>query len=1509
MIIKHIFISVILLLPTYLFAQEQLWGTTPSGGSQGGGNIFSINTAGSNFEEKAGFLMDGRTPYGNLLHASDGKYYGMVSLGGNNDSGIIFKMESDGSGYQKLHDFNGTNGRYARDNLIEGADGYLYGTTVNGGNSNRGVIFKINKDGNDFTVLHHFNGSNGKNAYGDLIQASNGKLYGMTRYGGNNDHGVIFRINTDGTGFTIVHHFNDTNGKQTLGSLIQVGDSLFGMTQFGGNNDHGVIFKIDLNSSNFTVLHHFNGTDGSNPQGNLLLGLDDILYGMAKLGGSNDDGVVFKINTNGSGYTLLYEFDGIEGGEPTGSLIQTSNGDLFGSTTIGGEYSRGVIFSLKADGSGYENLYGFYIHGPRGSLVEGNDGDLFGLATYGFTDYDSENGHIFKINKDGTEYTTLHKFGVTQGRMPNCGLTKGTEDDLFGMTYYGGAHQNFYDHGTIYKYSTNENKFTILHEFDSINGGQPVGNLLKASNGKFYGTAESSGTYDHYGMIFSVNNDGSEFTKLHNFNHSDGYSPSGNLLEASDGNIYGITTSGGTSSVGIIYKFDPTTSSYSVIHEFGQDNGKYPFDGLIEIENELFGVTIRSNNGHGVIFKIDISSLQYTVLHEFDGSAGDDPYGNLLFASNQYLYGTTYLGGLYNKGIIYKMKPDGTNFMVIHNFDGTYGERPLTGLIEDANGYLYATTQSGGTFSKGVIYKIKLDGSDFMVIHEFNGENGKHPRTALLLFNPNMTSTGIANVSVDEDAEDFSINLYDVFEDREDTDNELTYTVEQITDSSLFASVLLTASELILDFADDAYGTSEITVRATDTDDMYLETTFTVTVNPLPDVPSVTTATTVYGNMNDGGLVITKHEKDGNEITYFRITDITHGTLYQSDSNTPIHDGDFITAVQGGAGLKFKPISTETGSFKVRASLSGGSIGLGSSYTQAQITVNKATLQVTVSDTSKVYGEENPDFILIYEGFAEGDDVSVLEEFPAASTSATQLSDVGSYPITASGGNDGNYTFNYVDGTFTIEKAILTVKADNQIKTYGEENPLFTVSYEGFMGDDDMNVLDVLPSVNTIAVQFSNAGSYPLTLENGQDENYGFNYVEDSLIIEKAILTVKAENQTKTYGEENPVFILTYEGFVGDDDVKVLDAPPVANTSATQFSNAGFYPIGVTEGVDDNYDFEYVDGTFTIEKAVLTVKPDDQVKTYGEENPAFTISYEGFVGDDDMKILDTQLVASSSVTQFGNAGSYPISVAEGTDNNYTFEYMDGTFIIEKAVLMVKAEDQVKRYGEENPAFKISYEGFVGDDTEDDLDALPSASTSATQLSDAGTYTIFAKGGSSINYDLNYLPGTFTIHKAEATILFNDLLRLYDGEPKEATISTIPEGLVVEVNYNDVQHPPVEVGNYIVTAIINEKNYEGYKTDTLIIEEEIILGLSEKSDEVFLTMYPNPTRGKLVIELNKVNTGKITLQLRDESGKAYFEKMVSATSSIEVDLSSYPKGVYILQVLSSNYHTVRKLILK
>src|SRR5260221_298333 len=483
-----------------------------------------------------------------------------------------------------------------------------------------------------------------------------------------------------------------------------------------------------------------------------------------------------------------------------------------------------------------------------------------------------------------------------------------------------------------------------------------------------------------------------------------------------------------------------------------------------------------------------------------------------------------------------------------------------------------------------------------------------------------------------------------------------------------------------------------------------------------------------------------------------------------SISYTGFVNGDNASAITAPTASTTATASSAAGTYPI--TLSGGSAANYNLTLQGgTLTITKAALTAKADDQSKVYGQANPALTISYTGFVNGDNASAITA-PTVSTTATTSSAPGSYPITLSGGSAANYNLTLQNGTMTIGKILLTAKADDQSKVYGQANPALTISYTGFVNGDNASSITP-PTAGTTATASSGAGTYPITLSGGSAANYNLTLQNGTLTITKVALTAKADNQSKVYGQANPVLTITYTGFVNGDNASSI-TPPTASTTATASSGVGSYPITLSGGSAANYTLTLQNGTLTVAKAALTADANDQTSTYGQVNPALTITYTGFVNGDNASAI-TAPTASTTATASSIAGTYPITMSGGSATNYNLTLQGGTLTITKADLTAKADNQSKVYGQANPVLTISYTGFVNGDNASSITA-PTASTTATASSAAGAYPITLTGGSAANYNLTLQNGTLTITKGALMAKADNQSRAYGQANPAVTIS-------------------------------------------------------------------------------------------------------------------------------------------
>lgn len=354
--------------------------------------------------------------------------------------------------------------------------------------------------------------------------------------------------------FTTLASFNNANGSFSQAPLVQGLDgNLYGTTDDGGLRASGTVFKITP-AGKLTLVHYFcsrpNCADGEVPESGLEPATNGDLYGITSSGGSGCSycGTVFQISSQGTVFTL-HSFDGSDGLNPLG-LMQASNGDFYGTTSAGGSGSGGTIFRMTPTGT-LTTLYNFEdFNYPTAGMVEGTGGNFYGTTIATASD---AYGTIYKMTADGA-VTTLHSFSGSEGSWPVAPLMEASNGHFYGTTAEGGPSSSICVStgcGTVFEI-TPEGVLTTLHYFAGPDGLSPSGALVQGTDGNLYGTTSGGGPANSTcdfgcGTIFQITPEG-KFTTLHAFDGHDGRYPYVALVQATDGNFYGTTYAGGSST-------------------------------------------------------------------------------------------------------------------------------------------------------------------------------------------------------------------------------------------------------------------------------------------------------------------------------------------------------------------------------------------------------------------------------------------------------------------------------------------------------------------------------------------------------------------------------------------------------------------------------------------------------------------------------------------------------------------------------------------------------------------------------------------------------------------------------------------------------------------------------------------------------------------------------------------------------------------------------------------------
>ena len=649
---------------------------------------------GQGYETVHSFSFDHGGPSGGLIEEADGKVYGVTSAGGSYGKGSVFVMTPDGIGgydLDTLHEFAGPDGLEPRGPLVKSNDGLFYGTTVWGGAGGLGALFRIDTLGN-FELLHSFAGSDGQNPIARPYLAGDGNFYGTTIAGGANGFGTAYRLDSADTVITL-HSFTATEGYPE-GGFVQAGDGLLYGPARGDATGFGVLYRMTL-AGVVTHLHTFSGSDGANPVWPLLLASDGKLYGVAS--GSVTAGNVYRIDTAGV-FTHLHTLTQAQGASPGGPLIQAADGKLYGTTLYGGAQDLGVIFRISTAGAFQlvHSCTGIEPQSPQGRLLELEPGVFVGPSGSPTGWY----GALFRFQMPST-LSVWQEFGGTEGAQPTSQLRQATDGLLYGATTGGGP----LSFGTLFRMDLT-GAFETLHAFSNSDGAYPASWLVQATDGNLYGTT-GYGVND-IGTTFRLGLDGT-FTLL-----GENYGASRNLIQASDGLLYGGVVAG-------VVQFDLSGEATLVA---SSPPGEGLNAELVQASNGWFyGTALTPVKSDSFIFRANASGAFERVFTFTGGPEGGRPWAGLLLGSDGNLYGTTTIGGVSQNGTVFRYDPVAEELTTLYSFgsnvsgDATFARGRL---VEGPGGALFGISELGGLHYQGAIFRV-LPSGEGSVVHSFGG--------------------------------------------------------------------------------------------------------------------------------------------------------------------------------------------------------------------------------------------------------------------------------------------------------------------------------------------------------------------------------------------------------------------------------------------------------------------------------------------------------------------------------------------------------------------------------------------------------------------------------------------------------------------------------------------------------------------------------------------------------------------------------------------------------------------
>jgi uncharacterized repeat protein (TIGR03803 family) len=558
--------------------------------------------------------------------------------------------------------------------------------------------------------------------------------------------------------------------------------NMWGMTQGGGIDKVGVIFSTDATGDNFTERYQFSYTNiGARPEQTQLIEYNGKFYGMTSNGGIYNDGVIFEWDSTTNIYTKKIDFDSLNGKWPYGSL-SLYGGKFYGMTLSGGNNNLGVIFewdpltNVHIKKFEFTNISNGYY--PYGSLT------LMGGKFYGMTwggGVGPGGGVIFQWDPVTNIYTIKRNFDGINGAGPLGDLTFNS-GKFYGMTNYGGISNR----GVIFEWDPSTNIYTkkidmfdfnkpqgnltflggkfyglaptYLFEWDpvtnifmakiSLGGASPIGTNALGSltqySGKLYGLTSSGGNISA-GIILEYDPVTNICTKKYDFDILGGCNPHGSLT-LSGNKFYGLTHSGGgeNGGSGTLFEWNPASNIYTKKITFYESQGDYASGSLVYKDGKYYGMTVwGGSNRLGTIFEWDPITYTYNKKIDLSIAKGNNPNGNLTLNAGKF-YGMTMHGGSNNLGTIFEWDPVSNAYTKKIDFSTTGGCSP-TGGLSLSGGKFYAVTQTGGSNNTGVIFEWDPVSNTYTKKIDFSSANGSTPTGNLSLNGGKfygMTSSG-----------------------------------------------------------------------------------------------------------------------------------------------------------------------------------------------------------------------------------------------------------------------------------------------------------------------------------------------------------------------------------------------------------------------------------------------------------------------------------------------------------------------------------------------------------------------------------------------------------------------------------------------------------------------------------------------------------------------------------------------------------------------------------------------
>ncbi len=600
--------------------------------------------------------------------------------------------------------------------LLDGGDGWMYGTAASGGKSGAGAVFRVRRTG-EAEVLGNFTGADGSAPESALVGSAAAGIYGTTTGGGAGGKGTIFRVYPTG-GIAKVADFNGTNGRAPSGGLTVGPDGLlYGVASGGGTLNWGTIFRVTAEGT-IEKLADFTGPNGAVPQGALLLASDGAFYGATTYGGTAQTGLIFRF-TQAGGLVPLASITGTAGAYPLGALIEGAPGVFYGTCYAGGVNGLGSVFQFGGGGLALLASFSTAVgEGPMGSLARGADGNFYGTTYSGVGSY----GAVFKVTDAGalTRVTAVTNSNGT-GAHPGAGLLRGTDGAWYGVSQDGGSAGR----GAVFRVLLTGVMENVASFTDTA---LPSGLTVGPVDGQLYGTTERGGATGS-GSVFALAPRTPPVT-LGSFSPGYGQAPQAGagVVFGSDGTTLQGTAALGGRGQGVVWKL-PAGGALSAPVSFDGVNGSWPLGGLVPSGDGGFYGTTAALGGSGSVFKVTPAGV-LTPQGLFTGPNGAAPQAALVADGTGAFYGTTRAGGSAGLGTVYRLTPGG-GVAVVAEFTGANGAEPLAPLVRAPDGTFAGSARSGGANGLGALFAVTPGGA-VGTLFGFAGADGQMPRGPLL---------------------------------------------------------------------------------------------------------------------------------------------------------------------------------------------------------------------------------------------------------------------------------------------------------------------------------------------------------------------------------------------------------------------------------------------------------------------------------------------------------------------------------------------------------------------------------------------------------------------------------------------------------------------------------------------------------------------------------------------------------------------------------------------------------